>query len=75
MVRQWSVSSLPTIESDSMTVQADSTALSSKAGNLQKFLELDQKGKIIAEYIWIDSVGHVRSKSKVCVAPLTSGGN
>lgn len=51
---------------------ADSTALSSKAGNLQKFLELDQKGKIIAEYIWIDSVGHVRSKSKTLPKKVSS---
>ncbi|EJT76293.1 glutamine synthetase [Gaeumannomyces tritici R3-111a-1] len=32
--------------------------------NLQKYLRLDQKGSIIAEYVWIDSEGGVRSKSR-----------
>lgn len=29
-------------------------------------MRLDQKGNAMAEYIWIDANGHVRSKSKVC---------
>jgi len=29
-----------------------------------KYLKLDQKGKIMAEYIWIDAVGATRSKSR-----------
>ncbi|KAK0660860.1 putative glutamine synthetase [Cercophora samala] len=36
----------------------------SNAQNLQKFLTLDQRGKIMAEYIWIDSEGGTRSKSR-----------
>jgi glutamine synthetase len=32
--------------------------------NLQKYLKLDQKGSVIAEYVWIDSEGGVRSKSR-----------
>jgi hypothetical protein len=32
---------------------------------LQKYLSLDQKGKVIAEYVWIDSTGGTRSKSRV----------
>ncbi|KAI0445389.1 hypothetical protein F4803DRAFT_508691 [Xylaria telfairii] len=32
--------------------------------NLLKYMRLDQKGNAMAEYIWIDSAGHVRSKSK-----------
>lgn len=32
---------------------------------LQKYLKLDQKGKIMAEYVWIDAAGEVRSKSRV----------
>ncbi len=32
---------------------------------LLKYMRLDQKGNAMAEYIWIDAVGHVRSKSKV----------
>lgn len=30
-----------------------------------KYMKLDQKGNAMAEYIWIDAHGHVRSKSKV----------
>lgn len=30
-----------------------------------KYMSLDQKGSVIAEYIWIDSVGNTRSKSRV----------
>ena len=32
---------------------------------LLKYMKLDQKGSAMAEYIWIDSTGGVRSKSKV----------
>jgi hypothetical protein len=30
-----------------------------------KYMKLDQKGNAMAEYIWIDALGGVRSKSKV----------
>ncbi|KAM9880667.1 hypothetical protein VDGD_21714 [Verticillium dahliae] len=30
-----------------------------------KYLRLDQKGSIIAEYIWIDADGETRSKARV----------
>lgn len=30
-----------------------------------KYMKLDQKGNAMAEYIWIDAFGGVRSKSKV----------
>ncbi|KAK4660340.1 glutamate--ammonia ligase [Podospora pseudocomata] len=36
----------------------------SNAQNLQKFLTLDQRGKVMAEYIWIDAEGGTRSKSR-----------
>lgn len=39
---------------------------------LKKYLDLDQKGSIIAEYVWIDSVGGVRSKCKVRCWRMTS---
>lgn len=31
-------------------------------------MKLDQKGKIMAEYVWIDAVGETRSKSRVSCA-------
>jgi len=36
----------------------------SRTEYLNKYLKLDQKGSIIAEYIWVDSDGGVRSKSR-----------
>ena len=30
-----------------------------------KYMNLDQKGKVMAEYIWIDGSNGVRSKTKV----------
>jgi len=42
---------------------ATSTTISYTA-NLLKYMSLDQKGNAMAEYIWIDSTGGVRSKSK-----------
>jgi len=42
---------------------SDSTVVSN-TNNLLKFLSLDQKGKILAEYIWIDGLNGVRSKTK-----------
>lgn len=36
---------------------------------LQKYLALPQKGKIIAEYVWVDASNGVRSKCKVSKHP------
>lgn len=36
-----------------------------------KYMALDQRGRIQAEYVWIDAVGGTRSKTKVCI-PSTS---
>lgn len=36
----------------------------SKTETLMKYMSLDQKGTIIAEYVWIDSAGNTRSKSR-----------
>lgn len=30
-----------------------------------KYMALDQRGRIQAEYVWIDAVGGTRSKTKV----------
>lgn len=46
-------------------------SITSNASNLQKYLELDQRGAIIAEYVWIDGTGDVRSKSKTLDARVT----
>lgn len=35
-------------------------------------MALEQKGKIMAEYIWIDSEGGVRSKSRASLIPLAA---
>ena len=36
-----------------------------------KYMDLDQKGYCMAEYIWIDGMNGVRSKTKVGVLLLT----
>jgi glutamine synthetase len=37
----------------------------SYTANLQKYLDLPQNGKVMAEYIWIDGHNGVRSKTMV----------
>ena len=37
----------------------------SNAANLAKYMKLDQKGKVLAEYIWIDGHNGLRNKTKV----------
>ncbi|KAK2680997.1 Glutamine synthetase, catalytic domain [Fusarium oxysporum f. sp. vasinfectum] len=39
--------------------------ITSRTETLQKFLKLDQKGMIMAEYVWVDAEGGTRSKSRV----------
>jgi hypothetical protein len=34
---------------------------------LKKYLDLPQKGKVMAEYVWIDGSNGIRSKSKVSI--------
>jgi hypothetical protein len=36
---------------------------------LQKYMKLDQKGKVLAEYIWIDGSNGLRNKTKVSYCP------
>ncbi|EGO60560.1 hypothetical protein NEUTE1DRAFT_115773 [Neurospora tetrasperma FGSC 2508] len=43
---------------------ASEATILSNAENLKKFLRLPQNGQLIAEYIWIDSEGGTRSKSR-----------
>ena len=43
-----------------------STVQFSNAQQLLKYMSLEQKGKVMAEYVWIDSCGGTRSKTKVC---------
>lgn len=40
------------------------STLVSNTANLEKYLKLDQGGKIIAEYVWIDGQNGVRSKCR-----------
>ncbi|EEQ28186.1 glutamine synthetase [Microsporum canis CBS 113480] len=44
----------------------------SDAANLQKYMGLDQRGKVLAEYVWVDAHGGVRSKTKTLSRPVTS---
>lgn len=38
---------------------------------LRKYLDLPQKGKVMAEYVWIDGSNGIRSKSKVSLGNAT----
>lgn len=40
------------------------TIVSSRTETLKKYLDLDQKGMIMAEYVWVDADGETRSKSR-----------
>ncbi|KAG5976693.1 glutamate--ammonia ligase [Claviceps cyperi] len=44
--------------------QASREVLSSRTETLNKYLKLEQKGSLIAEYVWIDAIGETRSKSR-----------
>jgi hypothetical protein len=46
------------------------TILHTDSTQLQKYLNLDQRGQVIAEYVWIDAVGGTRSKCKVSRFPI-----
>ncbi|KAF2812450.1 glutamine synthetase [Mytilinidion resinicola] len=50
---------------------AESTIISNTA-NLEKYLKLDQKGSIIAEYVWIDGSNGLRSKCKTLTKKVSS---
>lgn len=39
-------------------------AVRSSASKLEKYLKLDQRGSVQAEYIWIDGFNQLRSKTK-----------
>ncbi|KAK7908373.1 Glutamine synthetase [Apiospora marii] len=41
--------------------------------NLMKYMKLDQKGNAMAEYIWIDSTGGTRSKSRTMTSVPEGG--
>lgn len=49
-----------------------STTRNTDSFQLNKYLKLDQKGQIMAEYVWIDSTGETRSKSRVRLPVLIS---
>jgi len=49
---------------------ANSTIVSN-AANLKKYLDLPQKGAVMAEYVWIDGSNGIRSKSKVSIFQLS----
>lgn len=43
---------------------ANRDAFHSNTVTLDKYLKLDQKGQIMAEYVWVDAKGETRSKSR-----------
>ncbi|RSL86496.1 Glutamine synthetase [Fusarium oligoseptatum] len=43
---------------------ATSAPVTSRTETLAKYLKLDQKGQIMAEYVWVDADGETRSKSR-----------
>jgi len=51
---------------------AESTTVS-YTENLMKYMKLDQKGSAMAEYVWIDAVGGVRSKSRTLTSVPEGG--
>lgn len=42
----------------------------SNTTNLAKYMKLEQKGKVLAEYIWIDGSNGLRNKTKVSITTL-----
>ena len=63
------------IAPQSSVAHAEDTASRTQANRtlqLKKYMDLDQRGNIIAEYVWIDGSGGIRSKSKVSASPATS---
>lgn len=50
----------------SLALNVENTAL------LNKYINLPQNGSIIAEYIWIDSFGAMRSKARTLSKKITS---
>ncbi|KAI4187101.1 MAG: hypothetical protein LQ346_005551 [Caloplaca aetnensis] len=48
---------------------ATSTTVSNTE-NLMKYMKLDQKGAILAEYVWIDGTNGVRTKTKTLYKPV-----
>ncbi|KAG0161674.1 hypothetical protein PDIDSM_2087 [Penicillium digitatum] len=51
---------------------SESATVVSNTGNLMKYMNLDQRGRVQAEYVWIDSTGGTRSKTKTLFKPVTS---
>jgi len=40
----------------------------SNTSTLAKYMKLEQKGKVLAEYIWIDGSNGLRNKTKVSIS-------
>lgn len=57
-------------DSNDSGTQAGSTIVSNTA-NVAKYASLDQKGSVMAEYVWIDGINGLRSKTKVSVLMFT----
>ncbi|KFA67911.1 hypothetical protein S40285_04087 [Stachybotrys chlorohalonatus IBT 40285] len=65
-VQQWAAPDQPNglVQPNHGRYAANRDAFHSNTVTLDKYMKLDQKGQIMAEYVWVDAKGETRSKSR-----------